>query len=153
MKYVPLSIDAQERIFSGVKGMPFVSVTRLRLRSRRYLLPFLIYSLLSSRQARRSKGNLGLKLLRDANQTFWTLTVWQSDEDMRSFMMTGSHRRAMPKLLDWCDEASVAHWEQEVPDLPGWDQAHSKIVQQGRSSKVRFPSSDHIARRITEPKG
>jgi len=112
----------------------------------------MIYSLLSSRQARRSKGNLGLKLLRDANQTFWTLTAWQGEEDMRSFMMGGSHRRAMPKLLDWCDEASVAHWKQAASDLPGWDQAHRKIVEQGRPSKVRFPSNDHIARRIPEPR-
>jgi len=133
--------------------MPFVSATRLRLRSGRYLIPFIIYSSLSSRQARRSRGNLGLKLLRDANQTFWTLTVWQDEEAIRSFMLAGSHRRAMHKLLDWCDEASVAHWKQETSKLPGWDQAHRKIVEQGRPSKVRFPSSDHIARRIPEPQG
>ena len=133
--------------------MPFASVTRLRLRSARYLIPFLIYSLLSSRQARRSRGNLGLKLLRDADQTFWTLTAWQDEEAMRSFMMSGSHRRAMPKLLGWCDEASVAHWTQEASELLGWDQAHRKMVEQGRPSKVRFPSRDHIARRIPEPQG
>ena len=131
--------------------MPFVSVTRLRLRSARYLIPFMIYALMSSRQARRSRGNLGVKLLRDANRAFWTLTAWQKDEDMRSFMMAGSHRRAMPKLLDWCDEASVAHWSQETAELPGWDQAHRKLVEQGRPSKVKFPSSDHTARRIPAP--
>jgi hypothetical protein len=131
--------------------MPFVSVTRLRLRSAWYRIPFMIYALMSSRQARRSRGNLGVKLLRDANRAFWTLTAWQKDEDMRSFMMAGSHRRAMPKLLEWCDEASVAHWSQETPELPGWDQAHRKLVEQGRPSKVRFPSSDQIARRIPEP--
>ena len=131
--------------------MPFVSVTRLRLRSARYLIPFMIYAVMSSRQARRSRGNLGVKLLRDANRAFWTLTAWQEDEDMLSFMMAGSHRRAMPKLLDWCDEGSVAHWSQETAELPGWDQAHRKLVEQGRSSKVRFPSSDQIARRIPAP--
>ena len=131
--------------------MPFVSVTRLRLRSARYLIPFMIYALMSSRQARRSRGNLRVKFLRDANRAFWTLTAWQKDEDMRSFMTAGSHRRAMPKLLDWCDEASVAHWGQETAELPGWDQAYRKLVEQGRSSKVRFPSSDQIARRIPAP--
>ena len=132
--------------------MPFVSVTRLRLRSSRYLIPFIIYALMSSRQARRSRGNLGVKLLRDANQTFWTLTAWQKDEDMLLFMVAGSHRRAMPKLLDWCDEASVAHWTQEASELPSWDQAHRRLVEQGRPSKLRFPSSDQIARRIPEPR-
>lgn len=133
--------------------MPLVSVTRLRLRSVRYLIPFMMYSLMASRQARRSKGNLGLKLLRDANQAFWTLTAWQDEEDMRAFMMTGPHRRAMPKLLDWCDEASVAHWTQDESELPGWDQAHRKMVELGRPSKVTFPSRDHLARRIPEPLG
>jgi len=70
---------------------------------------------------------------------------------MLSFMMAGSHRRAMPKLLDWCDEGSVAHWSQETSELPGWDQAHRKLVEQGRPSKVKFPSSDHTARRIPAP--
>ena len=132
--------------------MPFVSVTRLRLRSAGYLIPFTIHALLSSWQARRSRGNLGLKLLRDSNRAFWTLTAWRSEEDMLLFMMAGSHRRAMPKLLDWCDEASVAHWKQEASELPAWDQAHRKIVEQGRPSKVRFPSSDHIAQRIPAPR-
>jgi hypothetical protein len=134
-------------------GMPLVSVTRLRLRSARYLIPFMIYALMSSRQARRSRGNLGVKLLRDANRAFWTLTVWQAEEDMRSFIMAGSHRRAMPKLLDWCDEASVAHWNQDSSELPGWNHAHCKLVEQGRPSKVSLPSRDHVARRIPEPHG
>jgi len=132
--------------------MPFVSATRLRLRSARYLIPFLFYTVLASRQARRSRGNLGSKLLRDTNRTFWTLTAWQDEDSMRSFMLAGSHRRAMPKLLDRCDEASVTHWKQETSELPGWDQAHRKLVEQGRPSKVRFPSSDHVARRIPEPR-
>jgi uncharacterized protein DUF3291 len=113
----------------------------------------MIYALMSSRQARRSRGNLGVKLLRDANRAFWTLTVWQAEENMRSFIMAGSHRRAMPKLLDWCDEASVAHWNQDSSELPGWNQAHCKLVEQGRPSKVSFPSRDHVARRIPEPHG
>lgn len=132
--------------------MPFVSVTRLRVKSARYLIPFIIRALLSSRQARRSRGNLGLKLLRDSHLAFWTLTAWQSEDDMRLFMMAGAHRTAMPKLLDWCDEASVAHWEQETSELPTWYQAHRRIVEHGRPSKVRFPSSDHLAQRIPQPR-
>jgi len=133
--------------------MPLVSVTRLRLRSARYRIPFMISALMSARQARRSRGNLGVKLLRDGNRAFWTLTAWQRDEDMRSFMMAGSHRRAMPKLLNWCDEASVAHWKQDNSELPDWNQAHRQLGEQGRPSKVRFPSRDHLARQIPELHG
>ena len=88
--------------------MPFLSVMHLRLRSERYLIPFMIYALMSSREARRSRSNLEVKLLRDANRAFWILTARQKDENLHSFMVAGSHRRAMPKLLDRCDEASVA---------------------------------------------
>ncbi|MCI0422912.1 MAG: hypothetical protein L0387_37095 [Acidobacteria bacterium] len=132
--------------------MPVVSITRLRVRSARYLLPFMVYSLLASLQARRSRGNLGVKLLRDENRSFWTATAWQNEEAMRSFMLAGAHRRAMPKLLDWCDEASLVHWSQETAELPDWRQAYRQIVEQGRPSKVRYPSPAHIAQQIPEPR-
>ena len=88
--------------------MLFLSVMHLRLRSARCLIPFMICALMSSRQARHSRSNLGVKLLRDANRAFWILTARQKDENLHSLIMAGSHRRAMPKLLDRCDEASVA---------------------------------------------
>src|SRR5688572_14064609 len=87
--------------------MAFVSVTRLRIRSVRFLPHFFWLTFLSVRQARRSAGNLRVDLLRDAHNTYWTLTAWDSEASMQGFMMSGAHRRAMPKLLEWCDEASV----------------------------------------------
>ncbi len=30
---------------------------------------------------------------------------------MRQFMISGAHKTAMTFLLEWCDEASVAHWD------------------------------------------
>ena len=88
--------------------MPFLSVMHLRLRSERYLIPFMICALMPLGQERHSRSNLGVKLLRDANRAFWILTARQKDENLHSLMMAGSHRRAMPKLLGQCDEASGA---------------------------------------------
>ena len=65
--------------------------------------------------------------------------------------MGGMHRRAMPKLLDWCDEDATAHWLQESPELPDWQEAHRRIVKEGRRSKVRHPSAAHIAYEIPQP--
>ena len=132
--------------------MPLISVTRLRVRSFRYLPLFIFYTLLSARQAKRASGNLGTGLLREANSTFWTRTAWRDEAAMRSFMMTGAHRRVMPKLLDWCDEASVVHWTQEAAELPDWHEAHWRMVNEGRRSKVRHPSPAHLAYDIAEPK-
>ena len=121
----------------------FVSITRLHLRSARYLIPFIIYSVRSSRQARRTDGNIATDLLRDKHGAYWTRTIWRDETSMRTFMMSGAHRRAMPKLLDWCDEASLVHWDQESSVPPEWADAHRRLVTQGRKSKVRYPTAAH----------
>ena len=131
--------------------MPLISITRLRVRSLHYLPGFIWYAVLSARQAKRASGCLGVRLLREANNTFWTNTAWQDEAAMRAFMLAGSHKKAMPKLLEWCDEASVVHWIQESAELPSWDTAHRRMVEEGRRSKVNHPSPEHLAYAIPPP--
>lgn len=123
--------------------MPFISVTRLRIRSVRFLPAFLVDFIRTRRQVRTAPGFLGGSLLADRSRTFWTLTAWNEQESMRRYMTSGSHRTAMPKLLDWCDEASVVHWTQEDEALPAWLEADRRMREQGRASKVRNPSPFH----------
>ena len=120
--------------------MPFVSVTRLRVRSWRYLPAFVIQALRAARQARHADRNLGVSVLRDANRAFWTRTVWTDETAMRSFMRSGAHRGVMPRLAKWCDEAALAHWEQDGPEPPSWPEAHRRLQQQRRRSRVDQPS-------------
>jgi hypothetical protein len=131
--------------------MALISVTRLRVRSFRYLPGFLFFALVSARQGRRARGNLSTSLLNDAKRTFWTCTAWEDEASMREFMMAPPHRRAMPKLLDWCDEAAVVHWLQEGTELPDWREAHRRMVAEGRRSKVRHPSPAHEKFEIPPP--
>jgi hypothetical protein len=130
--------------------MPVVSITRLRVRSWRYFLPFIFFALRSARQAKVSEGNLAVSLLRDANHTFWTRTVWTSERTMKSFMLAGPHRKAMLGLLNWCDEAALVHWEQETEQEPDWNEAHRRLQQEGRRSKVWHPSPAHENYQIPE---
>jgi hypothetical protein len=58
----------------------------------------------------------------------------------------------MPKLLDWCDEASVAHWTQESSAMPSWPEAYERMIKQGRPSKVRRPSPAHLAHNLPPPR-
>jgi hypothetical protein len=120
--------------------MPLVAITRLRVRSWRYLPGFLWRTLLSARQARAAPGNLDVALLRDANRTFWTRTVWTDQPAMRAFMVAGAHRTTMPRLLEWCDEASLVDWQQESAEPPSWPEAHRRLLQDGRRSRVNHPS-------------
>jgi Domain of unknown function (DUF3291) len=129
--------------------MAFVSVTRLRVRSWRYLPAFLIRSVLAARQAKCATGNLATAILRDVDRAFWTRTVWRDEEAMRSFMRSGSHRRAMLRLATWCDEAALVHWVQDGPEPPSWREAHRRLQQQGRRSRVDHPSE--AQRRFTIP--
>ena len=107
--------------------MSFVSITRLRVRSWRYLPTFFVAAFRSAWQARRAEGNLAFSVLRDARDTFWTRSVWTDEAAMRAFMTTGAHRAAMPKLLEWCDEAAVAHWTQDSDREPSWEEAHRRM--------------------------
>lgn len=129
----------------------FVSVTRLRLRSWRYLPGFWLYTWLSARQAQRAANYLGGKLLADKQMTYWTMTAWTTPADMATYRNTSHHLRAMPKLVQWCDEASIVHWEQEETELPGWKAAGARMVENGRQSKVRFPSVRRLPGRFQHP--
>lgn len=124
--------------------MAQVSITRLRLRSP-WLLPlFLWYAVRSQAQARASDGCLAVQV-NNFHGAFWTLTLWRDQAALRAFMLSGAHRRAMPKLAGWCDEASLAHWNQDGAELPSWTEAAERLGREGRCSKLDHPSPAHAA--------
>ena len=131
--------------------MPLISVTRLRIRSPWYLPGFFFYTLRSIRQARVAAGNSTVKLLPDAHRTFWTCTSWTDLNAMRAYVSAGPHRQSMKRLAHWCDEASVVHWEQDSLELPSWQEAHRRMQQDGRPSKLDHPGAAHLAYRIAQP--
>jgi hypothetical protein len=132
--------------------MPFVSITRLRVRSWQYLPAFFTQAFRSARQAKLAPGSVAVSVLRDANLAFWTRTVWSEERTMRSFMLSGSHRRVMSRLAEWCDEASFAHWVQDAIEPPSWPEACWRMQQEGRRSKVNHPSEAHARFEIPEPR-
>lgn len=131
---------------------PVVSLTRLRLRSARFLAPFALATWRSSRQARRAPGFLGGAVLADRRLTFWTATMWTGEEPMRAFVRGGPHGGAMPRLLDWCDEASVARWRAGGAGLPAWAEAARRMRSVGRPSRVRHPSPGHATLTFPDPR-
>jgi hypothetical protein len=133
--------------------MAVISITRLRLRSWRFLPAFAIYAARTGTQVRRAKGNRGMNFLREPGMIFWTATAWETEEDVRQYMISGAHGKVMPKLMTWCDEASVVRWEQDGTTLPTWQEAHRRMVSEGRRSKVRFPSEAQERFEVPAPKG
>jgi hypothetical protein len=111
-----------------------------------------VHAIQSQRQARRAPGFRSGGLLPDRHWTFWTMTAWDSEEAMRRFMLSGPHKAAMPHLLHWCDEASVAHWTQPEDALPSWEEADRRMRETGRPSKVNHPSPRHAALAYQPPR-
>jgi len=131
--------------------MPLVSVTRLRVRSWRFMPAFLFSALRIGKQTALADGCLAAKVFRDRRNAFWTCTCWETEAAMKAFMTAGPHGAAMRKLLEWCDEASLAHWAQEEDEMPTWSEAHRRMLRHGRASKVNHPSNAQKAFRIDEP--
>lgn len=132
--------------------MVFVSLTRLRIRSVRFLPLFAVHAMGTMRQARRAPGFKSGAVLNDRQWAFWTMTAWETHASMRQFMNSGAHKRVMPHLLHWCDEASVAHWEQAEGALPTWTEAAERMRAAGRPSKVLHPSPRHATLEFSEPR-
>jgi len=112
---------------------------------------FMFGSFRSAQQAKAAEGNLAVALLRQPKNTYWTRTVWTSEAAMKAFMLVGAHRGVMRKLLNWCDEAALVHWTQDGAELPSWEEAHRRLLHEGRPSKVNYPSAAHTAHAIRAP--
>src|SRR6476661_3948371 len=100
--------------------MIFISATRLRVSSLRYLFGFFRANEASVKELVKTKGFLDGKELIDKHLTFWTLTLWDDMENMKRFRNSEAHRKAMQKLPVWCDEAAYVHWLQDNNIIPGW---------------------------------
>jgi hypothetical protein len=125
--------------------MPFVSITRLRVRAWRLVPMFLWHAFASKRQLQRSEGFLRGALSTAPGRVFWTASVWSDDAAMKRFRDAGAHKTAMPALLDMCDEASLAHWTQEGDEVPEPAAMLERVRSIGRTSKVRHPTTAHGA--------
>ena len=137
----------------GLKySVMLASVTRLRVRSVKYLPAFLWTTFLAQRQVVRAPGFLGGRLLIDVRLTFWTLTAWEDERGMKGFRGSGPHAKVMPRLVEWCDEASYAHWTPTTDSVPSWPEAYEHLVSEARLSRVAHPSPDHEARRFAKPR-
>lgn len=105
-----------------------------------------------ARQVRQASGFLDGQLANEGLRGFWTMTVWSDLGSMRRYRDAAAHRRAMPRLQHWCDEASVIHWEQPSRELPSSSSAVERMVSEGRLTRLRTPSPDHARNVIAAPR-
>jgi len=124
-----------------------VSITRLRVRSI-FLMPLFTYhAMRTSSQVQKAEGVLGADTRFEKNNVVWTKTIWSDETSMKKYRGSGAHQIAMRILSEMCSEASVARWQQEGTELPTWEEAHRRMLTEGKQSKVKHPSPLHASGR------
>lgn len=121
--------------------MPAISITRLELRGYRFLPSFFLHTSRSQKQLVGTPGYLAGGTGMESLRAYWTVTAWHSLDAMRAFRNAGAHMKAMRRLIDICCAASYAHYEQDSAELPTLEQAHARMLAEGKLSKVRHPSA------------
>ena len=131
--------------------MPIVVVTRLRLRDPTYFDEFFAAAVAVIEQARDSEGNLAADVLAEANNTYWTRTVWRARDVMSAFVGHEPHLHTMEHIDEWCDEATFVDWEQDGEDLPDWQDGYQRLLATGQAGKLTSPTAAHDSRDFPAP--
>ena len=131
--------------------MAVVVITRLRLRDPSLLDDFFVAASTALDAALKSDGNVHGDAIAEANNTWWTASVWQDRGSMASFVRSYAHRRAMGGMNEWCDEATFVDWEQDDAALPDWQAAYQRLVADGQSATLPHRSSQNDARGFPAP--
>jgi hypothetical protein len=133
--------------------MPILALTRLKLKSARLLPKFVIENEAAVKQLRVAKGFIAGKTLAEPNLGMWTTTLWDNEENMRAYYISGAHKDLMPKLVDYACEAVTTHIDYPHNDLPSWAFSHEQLTTKGRFSTIlKNPTPDHQNHVIAFPK-
>jgi hypothetical protein len=131
--------------------MPFIVVTRLRLRDPAFFDEFFVSAVAVVEQATSAEGNLGADVLAEANNTYWTRTAWQDRDLMDRFVGSEPHLSAMGRLDEWCDEATFVDWEQAGAELPDWQDSYARLVVGGHVASLTQGTGAHHTRDFPAP--
>jgi quinol monooxygenase YgiN len=131
--------------------MPVIVVTRLRLKDPALFDEFFATAVAVVEQAQNTEGNLGADVLAEANNTYWTRTVWQDHDLMDAFVGSEPHLHTMSRIDDWCDEATFVEWEQATAELPDWQDGYTRLVATGQGPHLTHATEAHHTRDFPAP--
>lgn len=108
--------------------MPYLTITRLRLKSRLMTPKFLAANEPIFQQLMQSEGYLDGKTLLDFGRGAWTISLWKDAESMKRFYQSGAHRAMMPLLDYYADEGANRTVEYGQYTLPSWKKARDILA-------------------------
>ena len=108
--------------------MVYVSITGLALKSPLHAPRFWWHAIRSMSQARTASGNLRAET-RTINGVHHTLSVWQDEAKMRTYLKTGAHLSAMKAFRSIATGKTIGFVAEVAPD---WADVHALWLERGR---------------------
>lgn len=113
--------------------MVYVSITGLELKSVLHAPAFWWHAIRSMSQAQSAPGLLSADA-RQINGVHHTLTVWESEAAMRSYLITGAHLQAMKAFHGIATGRTIGFPAETAPD---WDDVHETWQRLGREVRPK----------------
>lgn len=108
----------------------FVTITSLKLKSFWGFFKLSWRGLQISNQAKREQGFVAFKNT-GFGYTHYTLTLWQTEEDLKRFARSGEHLNAMKKSSELASEIRTYTYSDD--QLPNWNEAKSKLLENSKT--------------------
>lgn len=108
-----------------------VMASRLEVRSLKDVPRFFLRSLVAWKQVRGAEGALGASLIaQPLRRTFWTLSAWESREQLYTYAATDPHNSIMKSLRPTMRGSTFTFWEVPVAELPiTWADAKGHLAE------------------------
>jgi hypothetical protein len=111
------------------EGPVTIMASRLELRRLREVPSFLAAAMRVRRQMLTSPGSMGVSLVaKPLQRTFWTLSAWQGEADLRRTVGMEPHVGVMKHFRPCMARSAFVTWRAEASDLPvPWNEALRRL--------------------------
>lgn len=105
-----------------------VTITSLHLRRPWHFFPLSLYAMRILKQLKAT--NCKEVKTRGVGSIHYTLTLWDSDQELKQFARSGEHLEAMKKSRKISREIRIHTYDADA--LPSWAEAKRLLVEEGR---------------------
>lgn len=105
-----------------------ITVTSLQLRSVWHFFKLSYWALQILKQTKNSKGLIAFKKT-GSGLNHYTLSVWETEEDMKSFYRSGAHASAMKRSAQIARK--IATYSYTADSIPSWAEAKKTLQESG----------------------
>ncbi len=102
-----------------------IVATELHVRSFWRFFEFVSLSISSSKQAKKTAGNIHTQIGNKGWRIGYTLTAWEDKEAMQAFRNNGAHKKAMTRMRKLSTQYKTMVWEADA--FPVWKEAIGRL--------------------------